>query len=117
MLNFDSNSIPPNSDWNAFLLPLGPYMSTPWFKSRLAIVSSSPGSPSMWSPCQWLIRILCTFASDIPQILICLCVPSAQSNSMPSPLNSRYIALGLRSLVGIMQDVPKKVSCMVILLV
>jgi len=66
----------------------------------------------MWSPCQCDIRILSTFARDIPQMRICRCVPSAQSNRMPSPLNSKYMALGFLSFVGIMQDVPKNVSCM-----
>ena len=58
-------------------------------KSNDEIVSSSPGSPNMWSPCQCDMHIFDVFAKLIPQIFICLCVPSAQSNRIPSPLKSR----------------------------
>ncbi len=77
--------------------------------SDIARVWNKPGNPRIWSPCQWVMRILVSFIGESSANLNCLWVPSPQSTRIFSFLKEHKIAVWFRFTVGIAFPVPRKV--------
>ena len=60
----------------------------------------------MWSACMW-VKKMSERANDVPNRIICRCVPSPQSNSSVSPSRTMVMAVTLRSTVGRDAEVPR----------
>src|SRR5699024_3031990 len=95
------------------LIPFGPYIVTsslsPPKKERLL---NKPGSPKIWSPCKWVMKILLIFRGFKVVCNIWCWVASPQSNihsSLISCNKFNMIAVTFRSFEGSPAPVPKNV--------